>query len=393
MNSTKGAADGPRGRALVVDDVEANREVLSRRLERFGHTWVAAKNGVEALAVLAAEGHAIDVVLLDVMMPEMDGMEVLRRVKADETLRHIPVIMISADTDIDRVVECLELGATDYLTKPFNPVILRARVNASVETHRLHQREQAFLQALQDSQELLAAELAEAAAYVRSLLPAAQSPPASTDWSFVPSTNLGGDFLGYHWLDEDRFAIYLLDVSGHGVRAALLSVAVVNSLRSETLPGVDFGNPASVLGGLNDHFPMERHNNMYFTVWYGVYSKSRRRLRYASGGHPPAILVTAEGPRELRTPGFVIGGMPDMTFPADECDVPPGSALYVFSDGAYEVRRPDQTEMTLEDLIAVFTQKRLGGHPACVDVFGAVLEARGSSALEDDVSILRVLFE
>ncbi|MBC7870259.1 MAG: response regulator [Chitinophagaceae bacterium] len=119
---------------LVVDDNEMNRDMLSRRLERQGYRVLVAENGIRALEMM--EAHNFDLVLLDIMMPKMNGYEVLERVKADDHLRHIPVIMISAVDDLDSVVKCIELGAEDYLFKPFNPVLLKARVGASLEKKR-----------------------------------------------------------------------------------------------------------------------------------------------------------------------------------------------------------------------------------------------------------------
>ena len=119
-------------------------------------------------------------------------------------------------------------------------------------------------------------------------------------WRFQPSAELGGDIFGYHWINADRLAIYLLDVSGHGVGAALLSVSVFNVLRTQSLQGTDFGDPAAVLKQLNRVFPMERQNNLIFTIWYGVFERSTRRLTYASGGHPPAVL-TGDSPNTHAT--------------------------------------------------------------------------------------------
>ena len=127
------------GRILVVDDNEANRDMLCRRLARRGHRTSIAENGLMALNLLRNE--PIDLVLLDVMMPEMDGYEVLKRMKADKDLRHLPVIMVSAQTELDRVVKCIEMGAEDYLPKPFNPTLLQARVGASLEKKRLREQE------------------------------------------------------------------------------------------------------------------------------------------------------------------------------------------------------------------------------------------------------------
>src|SRR5690606_18476346 len=117
-------------RLLVVDDNEMNRDMLARRLQRLGHETCMAGDGREALALLRSQ--PFDLVLLDITMPEMDGYEVLLQLRSDEALRHIPVVMVSAIEEVDSVVRCLELGAEDYLGKPFNPLVLKARVDASL---------------------------------------------------------------------------------------------------------------------------------------------------------------------------------------------------------------------------------------------------------------------
>ena len=131
------------GRLLVVDDNEMNRDMLSRRLERQGHRVAIAENGRQALEMIRAE--PFDLMLLDIMMPEMNGYQVLEQLKADPALRHIPVIMISAVDEVESVVRCIELGADDYLPKPFNPVLLKARLGASLEKKRMRDQEQAHL--------------------------------------------------------------------------------------------------------------------------------------------------------------------------------------------------------------------------------------------------------
>jgi adenylate cyclase len=138
---------GQQALILVVDDNEMNRDMLSRRLERQGYQSVLAEDGVQALERLPEQ--PFDLVLLDIMMPRMNGYEVLERIKADPAQRHVPVIMISAVDELDSVVKCIELGADDYLFKPFNPILLKARVSASLEKKRLRDQEQAVLRQLQ----------------------------------------------------------------------------------------------------------------------------------------------------------------------------------------------------------------------------------------------------
>jgi sigma-B regulation protein RsbU (phosphoserine phosphatase) len=382
------------GRILIVDDQPENRDVLARRLERQGHQTFQAENGRHALDLLISE--PCDLILLDVMMPEMDGFTALGRIKADPALRHIPVIMISALDEIENVVRCIERGAEDFLPKPFNPTLLRARIGASLEKKGFRDQEQAYLRRIEETQKRLEEELQEAAKYVVSILPEPTEKPFRITWTYAPSTELGGDSFGYHWLDDTHFAIYLLDVCGHGVGAALLSVAAINVIRSGSLPGTDFLDPGQVLSGLNDTFQMERHNNMYFTIWYGVYDTATRTLRHASGGHPPAILLKpdAQGDtlEQLLSPGMLIGGMPDMSYQSATNVVPPGSRLFVYCDGAYEIRRPDGTMLDFDHDFLPFLQEN-GRHAALPDeVLTWIRSIHQSKDLDDDYSFVAIDF-
>jgi sigma-B regulation protein RsbU (phosphoserine phosphatase) len=387
-NSTRSQA--VQGRLLVVDDDESNRDMLGRRLQRDGYTVQLAANGVEALRLLRSA--PFDLVLLDLIMSGLDGYQVLLKMKSDPILREVPVIMLSALDQEGGIARCIELGAEDYVSKPFSPVFLRARIEASLEKKRLRDKERQTYMALLASEKRLAAELADAAEYVRSLLPAPLEGAVRAQWRFQPSAELGGDIFGYHWINPDHLAIYLLDVSGHGVGAALLSLSVFNVLRTQSLQGADFGDPASVLGQLNRVFPMEQHNNLLFTIWYGVFDRNRRRLTYSSGGHPPAVL-TGDAPnamRQLSTGGRLLGCDPTAEFRNESCEVIPGSRLYVFSDGAYEIARPDGTTAQLADLMQPLSQPAPPGHSKLDELIKWAEVTGGQSSFKDDVSILEV---
>ena len=195
----------------------------------------------------------------------------------------------------------------------------------------------------------IAGELDEASRYVRSILPDPMEKPLTIDWCFEPSTELGGDAFGYHWIDEDHLAIYLLDVCGHGVGAALLSATAINMIRGGLL-AADLHNPGSVLEELNRAFPMERNNGMYFTLWYGVLHVPSRTLKHSSGGHPPALLLNSDGKiEEIREPGMILGLMPETSYATGVATVPPGSRLFVFSDGVYEALKPDGSLLDFEE--------------------------------------------
>jgi sigma-B regulation protein RsbU (phosphoserine phosphatase) len=381
------------GHLLVVDDEESNRALLARRLRPQGYTVALAENGRQALAKL--DRQSFDLILLDIMMPEMDGYAVLKAIKEHETHRHLPVIMTSAVDDLDSVVRCILRGADDYLTKPFDPVVLRARVGSSLEKKRLHDREQQTYQALLQSQQQLNAELAEAAAYVQSLLPKPLAGGVEATWQFLPSARLGGDVFDYFWLDADHLVIHLLDVCSHGVGAALLSVSVMNVLRSRALPDTDFRAPDAVLRALNQAFAMERHHNLYFTMWYGVYQRSSHALSYASGGHPPALFLSgldraSARPEQLHTRGPVVGAMPGAAYAVKRVHLQPYNSLYVFSDGAYEIARPDGRLMTIAELM----DQLVAADRTVPDPLEATVRflqtAGGDASFEDDLSLLRL---
>lgn len=385
------------GRILVVDDNAENRDVLARRLVRQGHTVEIAEDGRVALSALRAS--PFDLVLLDMMMPVLDGYSTLLELKADAALRHLPVIMVSALDELGSVVRCIEQGAEDYLPKPFNPTLLRARIGAGLEKKRFRDQERLYVNTIEETQRRLQTELQEAENYVRATLPAPLTTgPVIADWRLISSTELGGDSFGYHWIDAGHLAIYLLDVCGHGVGAALLSVTAVNVLRNAALPGVDFRDPGAMLTALNEAFPMEKYNDMYFTIWYGVWCPANRTLRFANAGHPPALLAEpdpgAAGGRRverLRGSGMLLGGMSGTVYRTFERSLPAGAQIYVLSDGTYEIENPDGSAGELADIERFFAAAPAAAAGPELDRFYAhVKQLNGPGPLDDDFSIMRL---
>lgn len=244
----------------------------------------------------------------------------------------------------------------------------------------------------------LQAEFAEAAEYVRSLLPAPITEPVAIESRFIPSQQLGGDGFDYYWLDRDHLAVYLLDVSGHGSRAALLSVSVLNLLRSRFLPNTNFYQPNEVLTALNQLIQMDRQRNMYFTIWYGVYNQKERQLVYASAGHPPALLLSGSSDniqvKQLRTSGCLpIGMFSTAQYVNDCCEIEKISNLYVFSDGIYEIRLPDGTIWDLNDFLQLLSDCHRSGNAFSLEpILDAVRNLMAKETFEDDVSLLQVNF-
>jgi phosphoserine phosphatase RsbU/P len=381
---------------LLIDDQamigEAVRRMLANAEDIDFHFCSDPAKAMQTAAAVSPT-----VILQDLVMPEVDGLTLVKFFRANPATRDIPLIVLSSKEEPKVKAEAFALGANDYLVKLPDKIELIARIRHHSQGYiNMLERNEAY-KALVESQELLAAELSEAADYVRSLLPKPLDGDVKTEWQFITSTSLGGDSFGYHWLDDDHFAVYLLDVCGHGVGAALLSISAMDVLRSRNLPDTDFYDPADVLGHLNNIFDMEEHNNMYFTMWYGVYAKSKGRMTFASGGHPPAILISdvhSDSPevKELKTPGTLIGGMPDMKFKNDSVDIRESSELYIFSDGVYEIAKPDDTMWDYQEFVdlLVASSKQQGG--TVEDIYRGVIDVQGSDDLEDDFSMIKITF-
>ncbi len=241
--------------------------------------------------------------------------------------------------------------------------------------------------------------LAEAAHYVKALLPdPVDKAGIAVDWRFEPSAALGGDCFGYYWLDDDRLVFYLLDVAGHGVSASLLAVAVINVLRSQTLKNTDFRAPGHVLSSLNNAFPMDEQDEMYFTIWYGLYNRSSRTLSYASGGHPPAILLTSgnDGSANivnLKTPNLFLGGLPGIEYEAASVTLSQPCNLYVFSDGAFEIDDGKGSIWGLQNFQEFLASSFARREPVLDRLMNYVSALKQGKSLDDDFSIVEIHFD
>lgn len=382
---------------LLIDDqmivAEAVKRMLSDQLDIAFHYCSDPSKALKMAAQVKPT-----VILQDLVMPEVDGLLLVRYFRANSATREIPIIVLSVKEDPQVKAEAFALGANDYIVKLPDRLELIARIKYHSNAYiRLLERNEAFKK-LEESQKILQGELAEAAAYVKSLLPSPLEGQIKIDWRFIPSTQLGGDAFGYHWLDKRHFAIYLLDVCGHGVGAALHSISVINVLRSRHLPKADFYDPSSVLKELNAAFQMEDHNNMFFTIWYGVYNKDARQILYATGGHPPAILVTGEFIEkaklyELKAPGIAIGAVSKIDFENAICQVEEFNRLLIFSDGVYEIPKPDGSIMNLQEFINLLLNMLQQKEFALDDIVKFMQNIQGKIGFADDFSLLELRFE
>ena len=378
-------------KVLLVDDQRIVGETIRRMLLDIpGLEYKFCSD--PAAALKEAADFSPTVILQDLVMPGADGIDMVRQFRANPATASVPLIVLSSKEEPTTKAEAFAAGANDYLVKLPDKLELVARIryHSSAYIHRL-QRDEAFA-ALEEQQRVIARELAEAAAYVRSLLPEPMPDDAAvpSDWRFITCSTLGGDSFGYHWLTPEKLAIYLLDVCGHGVGAALLSVSAINTIRNHTLPGTDFSMPSEVLAGLNRAFPMDKQDGKYFTIWYGVFDVNTRELRCSVAGHPPAVLVTTEGVmQQLGGKGTIIGLFESAQFTEMSMILDRGSRLFVYSDGCYEVFNSAREMMSMER----FSQILAGAGPAADEldrVVTAVQSWQDRPDFDDDFSLIRL---
>ena len=379
----------PPGRLLVVDDTEANRDLLARRLSALGHEVLIAGNGREALDVLAA--HPIDLVLLDIMMPEMDGFQVLERMRPDPVLRHVPVIMISAVDEIDSVARAIELGATDYLPKPFNAVVLRARVSATLEKKRLEDAERHHTRELERELEI-------GRQIQKDFLPDAlpQPPGWEIAAAFHPARQVGGDFYDAFALEDGRVALVVADVCDKGVGAALFMALFRSLIRSHAeLHGA--GTPAapaarSIVALTNDYIARTHgRSNMFATIFFAILDPSTGALAWVNGGHEPPVLRRRDGRLERLAPtGPAVGALPRMEFTSQTGRLDPGDLLLAITDGVSEARAPSGA-LYGEDRLARLLEAPAATAAALLSTIVDAVRAHESGAEPgDDLTMLAV---
>src|SRR5262245_38065909 len=326
------AGTSPPLRVLLVDDQAIVGESVRRRL--------AGEPDVElhfcqdpTQAIATANRVQPTVILQDLVMPGIDGLMLVKFFRANPATRETPMIVLSSKEEPIVKADAFARGANDYLVKLPDKLELVARVRYHSRAYlNLLERNEAFRQ-LAESQRQLAEDVASAARYAQSLLPAKLTGDVAVDWRFVPSAQLGGDMFGYHWLDPDHLAIYLLDVSGHGVGSSLLAVSAANLLSAQSLANTDFRDPGGVLARLNDVFQMDRQDGKYFTMFYGVYDKKARSLAYCNAAHPAALLFDGTTPPalpQLASTDPVIGMLPPgMPFTTRTVPVGAGARMLV----------------------------------------------------------------
>lgn len=386
-------------RVLLVDDQPIVAETVRRMLaDQPGVEFHYCQDPVKAIPT--ANLLRPTVILQDLVMPDVDGQTLVRFFRANPATADTPMIVLSSKEEPVTKAEAFGHGANDYLVKLPDKLELLARIRYHSRAYVNLQQRNAAYREIEAGRKRLAGELEAGVRYVTSLLPKpcpadGEGKGVALDWRYVPTAELGGDSLGYHWVDPDHLALYLLDVTGHGLASALLGVTVLNVLRTGTLPNTDFRHPGQVLFGLNEAFPCEKHGEKFFTIWYGIYRPADRRLTWSGAGHPASLLFPPGGdpPKQLDSQGPMIGMMPWPEFETASVEVPAGGRLYVYSDGAQEIHQTDGSDWTFPEFVATVAGLLADQPDRVMDALHRhIMTLNGSPTLDDDFSMLEATF-
>jgi sigma-B regulation protein RsbU (phosphoserine phosphatase) len=376
----------PPSTILVVDDSATNLQILVRTLQGTGHRILAAKDGPSALDI--AKRAQPDLMLLDVMMPGMDGFEVCRTLKATPETRNIVVIFLSARGEVSDKVSGLELGAIDYVTKPIQSEEVLARVAAHLSRQYLERE-------LRKSRDRLDKELAGAASMQRLLLPPAMPPHPSIGFGsfYQTSRHAGGDYYDVLPLGGDRFGLLVADVSGHGAPAAIV-MAMIRAV-VHTYPGVA-DDPPAVLHYINRHFQFLWDTPMYATALYAVLDAGRGTMRLASAGHPLPLIAPRGGAVTLPSidTAMCLLWQELATVPCVELPLAAGDRWVFFTDGITDRQSQDGTMFDLDRLSAALARHSADVPADIVNAIVAELDAfSGGQEPEDDQTLVVVGFK
>jgi len=377
----------PQKLILIVDDTPTNIGVISGALRDSYKTKVAT-NGAKALSI-AAEEEKPDLILLDVMMPEMDGYEVCRRLKADSATAEIPIIFLTGQTSAEDETQGFDVGAVDYVHKPFSPAVVKARVRNHILLREA--RAQLAKQLLEINTEL------EMAREIQlSILPHTLPNLEGLDIAarFLPMTSVAGDYYDFIAIDDRHLGILIADVSGHGLASALIASMLQVALSAQ---GANASEPAKVLSGLNRALCGKFTAN-FVTAAYVYLDLKDNLMRYASAGHPPLLLFRASSGKVTKVieNGLILGMFPEATYEDLEIPVEPGDRFVLYTDGILEAANRLQEEYGAERFMRFMENNTSLSADRFADAFLREIScwSRESPAQgqQDDITLLAIGF-
>jgi phosphoserine phosphatase RsbU/P len=370
---------------LIVDDTPLNIGVISGALRESFATKVAT-SGEKALAIAAGKDKP-DLILLDIMMPEMDGYEVCRRLKANPETSDIPVIFLTSQTEAEDETKGFEVGAVDYIHKPFSAAVVKARVRTHLMLREAHA--QIARQLVEINTEL------EMARQIQlSILPSSTPKISGMDIvaRYIPMTSVAGDFYDFIVVDERHVGILIADVSGHGLPAALIASMLQVALTAQAR---HVSEPGKVLAGLNQALCGKFQHN-FVTAAYVYVDLEKNIMNYGGAGHPPLLLwrKSTGSSSQLIENGLVMGQFEEATYDSLQIPIEPGDRFFLYTDGILETANPAQEEFGAERFMKFMeTNSKLPAGPfadALLLELAHWLAQPPGEGHKDDISLLAV---
>lgn len=399
MSETIVSVDSVHNRILVVEDNPVNRMLLASIVRKEGYDVITAASGKEALALIGKS--TFDLILLDIVMPEMDGFSVCRILQSDAQNMHIPIIMVSSLKVHETKVQCFELGAVDYVTKPFHAGEILARIRTQLGIKHLAASLRKSNEQLQDRQNIIDKDLQAAASIQRALLPEDMPFPdhLQVQYIFRPSERIGGDIFNVFVLDEHAVGIYIVDVCGHGVPAAMIATLVSQAMSpggnvvrifSKDTKSSTITSPLQVLEQLDALFPIERFDR-YFTISYMVIDLQSGLYSYSSAGHPPILLQNSAGDVVSLEAGGPIIGLGDWVPHREQGSghIHSGDRLFFYTDGIVELENPEGDTFGVERVKHLIKQQKnntLSQYSVAVNQ--GIEDFTHGAVANDDISLL-----
>ena len=384
----------PNARILVVDDEPQNVRLLQIRLQAAGYTVLTATSGQEALELTQAD--APDLILLDIMMPGMNGFEVCQRIRAEEATQFIPVVMVTALSDTEDRIKAIEAGADDFISKPFDSHEVLARVRSLVRIKRYHDALEQANRDLKMHNERLDKELQMASEIQDSLMP--QGITNLLGFRIVshytPAVVVGGDFFDLWEVERGRLGVFISDVMGHGVSAAFITVFIKTIVEEMS---VQTDDPGQLLKELNFRFDkmISSQQYMFATAFCAVIDLSNQTLHYANAGHPFPFLVQRQQnvckPLGNQSAGKGLGLLPDSTYQTCRYPFAPSDGLFLYTDGACELQNSRGEEFTSQGIQNVITKQIAQPAPVLVEtVLNTTNQFSGGRPKDDDITIVAI---
>lgn len=389
---------------LVVDDTRLTQMMLKRTLEKLGYDVFCVGNIQLAIAYLERE--PVQFVITDWVMPGGNGPDLCRKIRAKESDFYTYIILMTSLTDTQAMLDGMDAGADDFVSKPIQLEELHARIRAGERVLQLEKKLQSQNKKLIDAQKTIHEDLKLASTMQRALLPTCPSNinNINIDGLFFPSAYVSGDIFNFFRLDEKHIGFYSIDVSGHGISAAMMSFTLSRLLTPDLnkesplkkkLPEAPFYKiipPDSVIDTLNQQFQMNESNTLYFTMVYGVMNMDTLKVDLCQAGHPPPIHLPKQGSAcFIGDGGFPVGITDIAEFESMSINFEKQDRLYIYSDGISECMNTEQEMFGSDRLLAFFEETRdLPTSEVTTQLEKRIRLWQGAEEFEDDVSLLMI---